>query len=396
MLRFKVLAVLLIAGVFNQPVFAINVSIFKGLTFQAGDSVLVSDSSGKELYNWQAEKRLVPASLTKLVTAYAAIEKWGVDFHFSTDFYRVQDTLWVKGFGDPFLVSEEIDLLVNALPSKLIQDIAAIKIDNSYFDIRAVPGRTKVADPYNAPLSAVAANFNTANIGRVNGQLQSIEPQTPLTPTAKKVAHTLLKKRERVNLINADNAQRNFAELLAIKLGKPLIKIEINQSLNGCFPLGYRYENSHSLADLLRGTLEFSNNFMANQVFLKLGDRTADRMSFEHSSALLRQRLSRQFNWQGHAIVEGAGLSRLNRLSAKQIDQILVALSPHKTLLKSIKNKAGAVVYAKTGTLNDVRSYAGYIELAGENVRFVFNFNRKVPYRYRDQILERLLRDLSQ
>ena len=377
-------------------VFANDKVLFSGITFEQNDSILVVDSSGQERFNWQAEKLLVPASLSKLATAYAAIEKWGLDHRFSTDFYRLGNTLWVKGFGDPYLVSEELDLLVKALPLTLTAGITAISIDNSYFDIQNVPGRSKVSDPYNAPLSAVSANFNTANIGRVNGQLKSLEEQTPLTPTARKIAHTLVKQRERVNLINADNAQRNFAELLAIKLGKPLIKVNINQSLNGCFALGYRHVNSRTLADVLRGTLEFSNNFMANQVFLKLGDNTADHMTFEHSAELMEQRLSREFNWQGHTLVDGAGLSRSNKLSATQIDQLLSALAPHKTLLKSIKNKTDAVVYAKTGTLNNVRSYAGYIDLDGAQTRFVFNFNRKVPYRYRDQILERLLRDLSQ
>lgn len=370
-------------------------AVFQGITFEKNDSVLVSHSSGEPLFNWQADKQLVPASLTKLATAYAAIEKWGLDHRFSTDFYRVNNALWVKGFGDPYLVSEELDLLVNALPLKITQGITSINIDNAYFDIKKVPGRSAVSDPYNAPLSAVSANFNTTNIGRVNGTLQSVEAQTPLTPTARKVAHTLSKNRERVNLINADNAQRNFAELLAIKLGLPSVKININQPLNGCFKLGYRHLNSRTLADVLQGTLEFSNNFMANQVFLKLGDNTADQMSFGHSAKLMQRRLSRQFNWQGHNIVEGAGLSRKNRLSAMQIDELLRSLSAHKALFKKVKNKNGALVYAKTGTLNGVRSYAGYIQLQDQEYRFVFNFNRHVPYRYRDQMLERLLRDLQ-
>ncbi|MBL4671308.1 MAG: hypothetical protein JKX81_03530 [Arenicella sp.] len=59
-------------------------------------------------------------------------------------------------------------------------------------------------------------------------------------------------------------------------------------------------------------------------------------------------------------------------------------------------------VYAKTGTLNGVRSYAGYIELqptplqqSVRKYRFVFNFNRTVGYGYRDQVLEKLIADLE-
>ncbi len=375
--------------------------IFDGIEFKAQDSILISDESGQVLYSWQADMALVPASLVKLATANLAIARWGLLHRFKTDFFRDGKTLWVKGYGDPFLVSEELDLVAAKLRALNVDDIERISIDNSHFQFAVVPGRSSVADPYNAPLSAVSANFNTAKLTKHNGAITSAEPQTPLTKTATKLARSLTQKTERVNLINGDNAQQNFAELLAIKLDLKSVDIQINQRVPDRAKAFYQHVNSHTVADVLRGTLEFSNNFMANQVFLKLAEvddlsakTLAASLDFKAASRVAMSELSRQFNWTGHSIVEGSGLSRDNKLSARQIDDLLFALANHKTLFKNIGNKFKSQVYAKTGTLNGVRSYAGFIQIANRNYRFVFNFNRPVAYRYREQMLDRLLQDL--
>lgn len=383
-------------------------AILDGLSLTKHDSVLVTGETDETLFSWQATTPLVPASLTKLVTAHLAINKWGLDHRFRTDFLVKGETLWVKGYGDPFLVSEELDKLAPQLKQSLLAKnktkITKIYIDNSYFNFKVVPGRSQVADPYNAPVSAVAANFNTAKLRKNNGKIESAEPQTPLTNTAKKLAYTLSGKVDRVNLLNSENAQTNFAEVLLFKLGWPNIEIRIDQTVADGAKLVYRHENSHTLADVLRGTLEFSNNFMANQVFLKLaGSNDAVSVSFSASRDFTNAALSAEFAWRNHNVYEGSGLSRENRLSAKQIDDLLRVLTPNKRLFKKIETKSkSAAVYAKTGTLNGVRSYAGFIEFppksptqTAEKYRFVFNFNRVVPYRYRDQILEQLISDLG-
>ncbi|MFT6409133.1 MAG: D-alanyl-D-alanine carboxypeptidase/D-alanyl-D-alanine-endopeptidase (penicillin-binding protein 4) [Arenicella sp.] len=390
------------------PVAGAESLVLQGITLTKNDALLVVAENDAPVFSWQASKPLIPASLTKLSMAYLAIEKWGLGHRFHTDFLVDAETLWVKGYGDPFLISEELDLLVPALQAALhakgIAQPSRLRIDNSYFSFTKVPGRSKVADPYNAPVSAVSANFNTAKLSNKNGIIVSAEAQTPLTSTANKMAYTLKKATDRVNLVNADNAQSNFAELLLAKLGWPNTEVAINQSLNGNETLLYRHQNTHSLADVLRGTLEFSNNFIANQVFLKLGDgENIDRVSFVASRDYANTALSARFGWRHHSINEGSGLSRENRLSAEQISDLLKALEPNKALFKKIKvNSKSTSVYAKTGTLTGVRSYAGYIELAPKspgarvrNYRFVFNFNRTVAYRHRDQVLEQLITDLK-
>ena len=101
------------------------------------------------------------------------------------------------------------------------------------------------------------------------------------------------------------------------------------------------------------------------------------------------------WGWLGHHVLEGSGLSRDNRLSAIQLDQVLSLLEPHKDLLKHFKTQsANARVFAKTGTLDGVQSYAGFIDFPDRSYRFVFLLNRTVAYGFRDKLLEDLVRGL--
>ena len=435
LMSFTLLVLLKVSSIASAQ--SARLDVLKGIKLSEHDSMLVVSDSNQILKSWQIDKPLIPASLTKLATAHLAIKKWGVVHRFHTDFFIHDDALWVKGYGDPYLVSEELDLLlpklIAALESQLSERngsssvngrlmIRSINIDNSYFDIKHVPGRSKVADPYNAPISAVSANFNSASLSKQGGRLASAEAQTPLTPTAQRMAVSMQKTKERVNLQTAKNAQLNFAELLLAKLkllssssnssshikylsdvfDLESVKINVEQALPEQAALVYRHRNSHDLADVLRGTLEYSNNFIANQVFLALADReSSTAVSFESAREYAESELGAEFSWLGHALEEGSGLSRVNQLSAQQIDDLLLALRGNKTLFKKIKvTQPNVDVYAKTGTLNGVRSYAGYIDVlasdkrAAQSYRFVFNFNRKVPYRYRDSVLKMLLDDL--
>ncbi len=379
--------------------------LFDTENLRATDSVLVTQiqdgAPDTVLYEWQIEKALIPASLAKLATSYLAIQKWGLDKRFHTDFYRQDSTLWVKGYGDPYLVSEELDLVASALQKHDLESVRSIAIDNSFFSDHTVPGRTQVVDPYNAPLAAVSANFNTVKLQNSNGQLQSAEPQTPLTEIAKRLAKKMERplsgKTERINLINADNAAQHFGQILAHKLDLHGVSVHSEEAVSSSLPddatLLYQHINTHSLADIIRGTLEYSNNFMANQLFLMMVGQ--DSANFTKASNTAEARLKHDFSWQGFALEEGAGLSRKNRLTAKQINQLLSTLEPAKRLFKRYDlGHSEVTVLAKTGTLNGIRSFAGFIEIKERRYQFVFNFNRKVPYKYRESLLKKLVAKL--
>src|SRR5215467_5098638 len=71
--------------------------------------VLVMDASGNELLAQNVDQPFVPASVTKIVTAWVAMEVLGGDYRFETRFYLDNKrVLYVRGGGDPFLISEEL------------------------------------------------------------------------------------------------------------------------------------------------------------------------------------------------------------------------------------------------------------------------------------------------
>ncbi|MFH1340930.1 MAG: D-alanyl-D-alanine carboxypeptidase [Pseudomonadota bacterium] len=71
--------------------------------------VLVMDAQGNELVAQNTDEPFVPASVTKIVTAWLAMEVLGGDYRFKTRFYLDDKrVLYVRGSGDPFLISEEL------------------------------------------------------------------------------------------------------------------------------------------------------------------------------------------------------------------------------------------------------------------------------------------------
>ena len=84
--------------------------------------VYVVDAEGNELVAQNADKPFVPASVTKLVTTWLALETLGKDYRFETRFYLdAKRTLYVRGGGDPFLVSEELAQLAQELVAERIR-----------------------------------------------------------------------------------------------------------------------------------------------------------------------------------------------------------------------------------------------------------------------------------
>src|ERR1700759_2452439 len=88
----------------------------KVATLASSGLVLVMDAKGNELLAQHADEPFVPASVTKIVTAWLAMEVLGGDYRFETRFYLDDKrVLYVRGGGDPFLVSEELAELAPAL-----------------------------------------------------------------------------------------------------------------------------------------------------------------------------------------------------------------------------------------------------------------------------------------
>src|SRR5215813_3658609 len=149
--------------------------------------VLVMDEKGKELVVQNADNPFVPASVTKIVTAWLAMEVLGGDYRFETRFYLdAERMLHIRGGGDPFLISEELAQLASGLVAAIgKKPLSGIVLDASYYpsDIR-IPGIEDTDEAYDALTSALAVNFNTIHAVRKGKTVRSAEKQTPITPLA--------------------------------------------------------------------------------------------------------------------------------------------------------------------------------------------------------------------
>src|SRR5262249_40182255 len=149
--------------------------------------VLVTDADGNELVAQNIDEPFVPASVTKMVTAWLAMEVLGGDYRFETRFYLDDKrVLYVHGGGDPFLISEELAPLATELVAAVgKKPITGIVLDASYYpsELR-IPGIVDTNEAYNALNSALAVNFNTVYAVRNGNEVRSAEKQTPITPLA--------------------------------------------------------------------------------------------------------------------------------------------------------------------------------------------------------------------
>ena len=359
---------------------------------------LYLEQEGRAMISDDADRPMVPASTLKLLTALAAINRWGLEHRFHTDFFLADDGwLWIKGYGDPFLVSEELDLVAKALVQRGVTHVAGIGTDTSYFspDVE-ITGRSSSANPYDAPVASLAVNFNTVNVRVSRENVESAERQTPLTPLARSLSRGLGAGVHRINLRRAELAPRYFAEVLAEKLRTAGVAVAGGWR-DGDVPAGagpvYRHSNTRELRTVLAAMLEYSNNFIANHLFLLLADgRDRQRLTMEAARDAMVAWVDRQFGWSNYRVEEGAGLSRGNRLSARQLVDVVKAFEPYRDLLPV----QDARVLAKTGTLKGVSCYAGLVERNGQWLPFGLMINEPVPYRLREEVATALaVSDLS-
>ena len=338
--------------------------------------VFVVDAEGKELVAQNADEPFVPASVTKIVTAWLALQTLGADYRFETRFYLdVKRALYVRGGGDPFLVSEELALLAPELVAAIgPKPTTGIVIDASYFPAKLViPGVEDSARSFDALNAAIAVNFNTIAAVRKGNKVEAGEKQTPLTPLA--ISQFLARGPKgpgRISLNQEPALSLQYAgELLAAFIkqagGDVRGKIATGSVPNGLNPI-YVHRQSRPLSDVLRELLLGSNNYIANQIFLEIGAKSSGApVGLDKSVKVARDMLAAQGLADAIMIEEGSGLSRGNRFTARGLAKILTLFAANTSLLKSDKDTS-----YKTGTLEGVRTLAGYASTSTHGqVRFV-------------------------
>ncbi len=368
---------------------------------RAGNAaILVEDSSGRTIFSHRAEEPLIPASIMKMATSACALSVLPKDFRFVTAFHTdAQHRLYVTGYGDPSLTSEELAVVAQQLRAKGLRQVHDIILDDSFFDSHiAIDGQSRSLNPYDAHNSALLVNYNTIAVRKLRGgQVVSAEPQTPVTALTQDLARGLGVGTHRINLSrDPQKALLYVGHLLKAFLVQAGVSVE-GTIQAGALPaqatLAYMHRSSKSLPDNIRDLLEFSNNLTTNQIFLTLGAAVLNPpATVEKAKAVLNTCAKQQFGWTNFHIEEGSGLSRLNRVTATEMLQLLRLFESYRHLLPT---KDG-IFQAKTGTLNGVSSLAGYFATpTGQHYRFVIIINDpKTSYEAKFDVARILYRGL--
>ncbi|NKB32706.1 MAG: peptidase S13 [Pseudomonadales bacterium] len=392
MLRIKYLALLV------SSILAYSVTAQDRLENLAGDgSVLLHTPDGGALVSLSPNHSLVPASLVKIPLAQVALTTLGEDFRFETYFYQNENgDLLIRGLGDPFLVSEEIAVISDVLAQRGLQQIRRLVMDDSAFELNLdLPLERGADDPYAARNSALAVNFNTVNLAWTsNGELISGEPQTPLTQVARELAERLsagtpqrinLGNDPSVGLLQAMQVFRYFLEESGVTISDNNF---YHEPVSDEWTLLYQHPSSRSLRENLDGMLRYSNNFIANQLFLTLGAQgNGYPATTDSARAVLQRQLSEIYgddfgnDPESLLMLEGSGLGRDQRSTASGMMRILEIFKPYAELLTETNG-----VLRKSGTLTGVYNFAGYFRGSDGLYPYVIMTNQGVNNR--DEILQ--------
>jgi D-alanyl-D-alanine carboxypeptidase/D-alanyl-D-alanine-endopeptidase (penicillin-binding protein 4) len=347
--------------------------------------VLVVDEKGNELIAQNTDKPFVPASVTKIVTAWLAMEVLGGDYRFETKFYLDDKrVLYVRGGGDPFLISEELAPLATELVAAIGKEpITGIVLDASYYpsDLR-IPGIEDTAESYDALNSALAVNFNTIAAVRKGNTVRSAEQQTPITPLAiSEFQARGPQGRGRISLSKNPAVSLKYAgELIAAFLDRAGGSMK-GKITTGSVPEGLKpvyVHRSRPLSQILVQLLIASNNYIANQVFLEIGSTLGGAVSLEKSLKVANAMLAMNGLADAIHIEEGSGISRDNRFTARGLTHVLDLFAPHAELLHGHDGGLN-----KTGTMSGISTLAGYADTKSHGrVRFVIALKTNGPLRF--------------
>lgn len=327
--------------------------------------------SSQELYAYNAGRAYVPASILKIVTIGAALEFLGPDFRFKTDFLLTKNhDLWVVGYGDPYIVSQELVLIVKALKERGLTEVKDIYLDNSYFEKDIIlDGNTQTASAYDAYNLAFGVNFNTVLFKKQRGKLLRADGHTPLTPLAREMSQDYKGPGTyRINIPQSPNqAEIHSGQTLQAHLEEAGIPVKGEIITGQIAPprrkVFYRHASSRSLEETLRDLMKYSNNFMSNQIFLALGAQLYGAPGNRDKSQKVMDAYFQKYSLDPIMMGDGSGLSRTTTLTARQMVAILEVVEPDRYLFTPRDN---GQIYVKTGTMSDIKTLAGFIERPGE------------------------------
>ena len=409
--------------------------------------------SRQPLVSQNAKQAMNPASTMKLLTTLAGLETLGPAYRWKTEAYLdgklengvLHGNLVFKGYGDPKLTIEQFWMWLHELRQRGLHEIRGdLVLDRSFFELANHDPAAFDNDPvraYNVGADALLLNFNALRLRLMpNGATTSalVEPELSgymldnrIVTSAALPCHGEDAYKSRLDgrnivlegAIPVDCGEvEDYVALLPhddyfFAVFSALWK-ELGGTLRGKLRLGSTPANqppfatrlSPPLAEVICDINQFSNNTMARQLFLTLGAADGVPGSVAGGSAAVQRWLGKQQLQFPELVLEnGAGLSRTERISAQHLADILQRaarstfaaeleaslpiLGMDGTVKKRFKDSGIAGhAHLKTGTLEGVKSIAGYVHAqSGKQwiVVFIINHpNAKYGQAAQDALIE--------
>ncbi|MGH8060275.1 MAG: D-alanyl-D-alanine carboxypeptidase/D-alanyl-D-alanine endopeptidase, partial [Candidatus Entotheonellia bacterium] len=392
----------------------------------------VNVGTGEALLDVRGNALLVPASTLKLITTAAGLRQLSPHYRFRTAFLTassvqegaVQGDLFLKGYGDPTLVVEEAWLMVRALRQLGVRSVHGDLVgDDSFFDAEhrgpawADAGSQRA---FNAKVSALSLNHNSvmllARPGHAPGDPVEVVVETP-SPylTLRNTARTSHLQQSRG--ISVARLEGETGDTLVLEgemgIGSPPQRLYRNISnpplhatlgvqellaqegirITGRSRIGRTppqarelyVHRSKALYRVIDDLNKFSNNMIAEQLLKTIGAEVhGPPGSWAKGLEVVGGMLADFGIPRGtYTLVDGSGLSRLNRVSPAQLVTVLTRMAhdfrvqpEYMASLRApdIEGRAshrfGRVDFAqrarlKTGSMDDVSALAGYVGPAG-------------------------------
>jgi D-alanyl-D-alanine carboxypeptidase/D-alanyl-D-alanine-endopeptidase (penicillin-binding protein 4) len=386
-----------------------------------------------------------PASVMKLVTTYAALDLLGPAYTWSTPVYiegavregTLYGNLYIKGQGDPKLVLERLWLLLRRVQGLGIKTVAGdIVLDRSALEIPEVDPSSFDGEPlrpYNAAPDALLINFKsvvmtftpdrTANLAQVqfDPPLHGVQTQAtvPLTNGANGSNGDCGDYRGALKADFSDANRIRFLGSYSAACGEKVwpvayadprsygvravqgLWLDMGGKLTGTVRYGQVpapitaakpvFEvTSAPLPEVIRDINKYSNNVMAQQLFLTLGrvlpattadaaatDPTLTNGSFTASRAQVLRWWKERISADDAPVLDnGSGLSRQERITAQALGKLLqtayrspvmpelmasLPITGVDGTLRRVKSRALGSAHLKTGSLSNVVAIAGYV-----------------------------------
>ncbi|MCO4810017.1 MAG: D-alanyl-D-alanine carboxypeptidase/D-alanyl-D-alanine-endopeptidase [Gammaproteobacteria bacterium] len=390
-------------------------------------SVHIEDvDTGEVVLTWLPEEPRNPASTMKLLTTLVALDVLGPAYRWKTDIYAlgvIEDgildgDLLLKGYGDPFLVTERVWQMLRGIRHSGIDNIAGdLLLDDSYFDIGEYDPAAFDKQPlraYNVAPNALLMNFKVVRYWfepdgqsvavRLDPQLGNlgVDNRLQLVP-----GYCGGYQRGITVTNNGDNDHVTFSgrfpkgckryAMDRTVLSHNEFAYGLFSSLwrdsGGAFDGGWRKAvapedmepvftfESPSLTEMIASVNKHSNNVMARQVLYTLAAEVLGPPGTEMGG---RKVIGKWLSDNGLepaelAVANGAGLSRESRITAVDMSSLLrfawqQPYMPEYLASMSLTGLDGTLsrrfrggelvgkAHLKTGSLDHVTAIAGYLQ----------------------------------